>query len=687
MKHLRTTAQVAAPVNPGVTNTHTTPTVAPASAATHNTSSAAPKTKPKPKKKRPVRSVSPGISDAERERKRRAKGKGRAEERDILLDHQLEELDSPTERFEWLYAALLQRDTEDYRPLGLTLHELETRWNTGMPAIRYQVKQPTFNSPSGAGEHENSEPALVKDVSLPDAQTSSQTRTRRFPRNVSQGVASYVSSTLDAPPTPDHVLRYPPTRDATPLLAGSNVAIENVQQHGGTARTVSPATLGRPPYRFCVTPVPQPRFDPFQHWFRLQKQTSTGRSAGKSTSAHPPSARPPLAHPPPARPPSARPPSARPSSARPISAHPSPPPFPSPRPPLAVPDREPTQSSHRAPSANEPRAAQAEQATIQAQHLHVPHHAPSGPIPLCPLIPDPPLEEEHRPAQENRGAHADDDGNIPLLIPRGTMKQRAQLRKFPTRVQPLVAAFEERMLVRGITEHGFADVAPAHTQPNDAGEVFVGHIFDIWAIQEWAEVNRLGRPGLEPLELYADDFITFLAVQATYNLEDGTTDELNARKDVAKLLDDAFHSPNLRYPDKYQYHHRIIWNSIRRSHFYNRQSIGYRYAKKFLPIPLPTIALHTTVIHFIISLFSTGVFKTERMDASRQLRYFEYYLENLNDAIQPQNKYKKRTTTLVNEMFDFCYRPTRPTGPTRRERVYESDSEDEYITSISIPPG
>ncbi|KAG8768148.1 hypothetical protein FRC12_005746 [Ceratobasidium sp. 428] len=83
----------------------------------------------------------------------------------------------------------------------------------------------------------------------------------------------------------------------------------------------------------------------------------------------------------------------------------------------------------------------------------------------------------------------------------------------------------------------------------------------------------------------------------------------------------------------------------------------------------------------------------EKMDANKQKLYFEYYLDSLLDAMrevddnnQPVMSYRKRTTTLVNKWFEYCYKPKPSNLPPKKRtrRVYEPDDEEAYITSIAV---
>ncbi|QRV89131.1 hypothetical protein RhiJN_17149 [Ceratobasidium sp. AG-Ba] len=280
-----------------------------------------------------------------------------------------------------------------------------------------------------------------------------------------------------------------------------------------------------------------------------------------------------------------------------------------------------------------------------------------------------------------------------------TKRQQAQLRKFG-KFQPFVARLAERILIRAIAEHGYADLVSAFTEPDEAGEVLhAGTLFDCWAWEEWKEVNLELRPNRPVVPLCAEYKIfarrvftqlrntikakIFAAVLLCFNLLPGLVDPVEVKENVRNLLDDAFHSPNLQYPDKYPFHHPVIALSIRMAHFGRiGKSIGFQYANKLGPIPLPTIALHTTIIHHIISLFGDGEQKDNALHADHQAEYFEYYLDYLEEASSP-SKYKTRMTNLTNNMFNFCYSRAlnnRPKMEGKNGRVYESDSEEEYVS-------
>ncbi|KAG8714426.1 hypothetical protein FRC09_017656 [Ceratobasidium sp. 395] len=656
---LRTTAKVAAPP--------TGDTVPPAASPLENDASSSP-AHPPPKKKRaqrakpkplpvPSASQSPVASDTERERRRREKGKGKANDDDILLSKYIDE-----DKFNWLYAALRQRETKDYRPFGLTLGQLEACWKTGLPPRMFQIdERPAASMEYGA------------DFNL----------------------------ALTSGATPDLSITQPPPVAGSRSCTSRTVANLEVSKPGAPINDGSKSKSSCQPrsglriherLSWAVSPVPQPKRDIFRHF-----QPNQGVDGGQFVQA------------PPVRPNSEQPPS--------ISKTLS------------------NQTPQRPPPATAQTVPQSKWNLIGSSRASGPVRAPSAPMAPLPVRPriDPeqrvsntseieevPDEEPARPLDDNNQEIDDEDapnnngnrGNRTVTYE--TKKERSQLRNFPTEVQPLASLLRERILVRAITEHGFADVVPAHTYPDANGKVLhAGTLFDGWVLEEWPKVNNIMRPGEPPLELYAEykqyavgaftrlrheirkDI--FCLVQQTYHLLPGIVGELELRNHVKGLLDDAFHSPALKYPDGYQFHHEIILISIHRAHFHHvERSIGYRYAKRFLPIPLPTIALHTTIIHHIISLFITGRFILEKMNADKQKCYFEYYLDSLLHAMrevdennQPVMSYRKRTTTLVNKWFEYCYQPKQSILPPKKRtrRVYESDDEEAYVTSIAVADG
>ncbi|KAG8752210.1 hypothetical protein FRC12_012083 [Ceratobasidium sp. 428] len=128
-----------------------------------------------------------------------------------------------------------------------------------------------------------------------------------------------------------------------------------------------------------------------------------------------------------------------------------------------------------------------------------------------PEVQEAPGEEHARPLGDNDQEADDEDvphrnGDRDYRARPGilyeTKRERAQLRNFPAEVQPLASLLRERILVRAITEHGFADAVPAHTYPDANGRVLhAGTLFDGWVIEEWPKVNNIARPGQPPLEL------------------------------------------------------------------------------------------------------------------------------------------------------------------------------------------
>ncbi|QRV97094.1 hypothetical protein RhiJN_25113 [Ceratobasidium sp. AG-Ba] len=595
--------------------------------------------------------LSPNPSESVRISRRR-KGKKKSTEKDSILDYALEDLTTDGDRMEWYYAALFLLEKKDFQSRYFTLEQLEAAYIVARASDGPSIQLEPL--PGDETSNQGSMPDQSPDLS-PEITTKSQTE-----------MSPQTTRTTATPR-----LQYPPSRDPSPANRPTEDPTETEQID--TAHEWMPIT--RPSDPHSSRPAEQVESRPPSRsaaHLLFQPSTESLSVQGGATDQR----------------------SMTPESRIPQQEGEA--------------EVEETESEHNEPRHNK-------QDLYEEPDSEDIHEQPQRDIriggeeefdeELDQAEGDANTGEEDENITEEEADEQNDDQQTNTYLSRATCsryetkRQRAQLRKFG-KFQPLVARLAERVMIRAIAEHGYADLVSAFTEPDEEGEVLhAGTLFDCWAWEEWREVNSELRPNqpIAPLcaeyKIFARRVFTqlrnsikakiFAAVLLCYNLLPGLVDPAEVKDTVRELLDDAFHSPNLQYPDKYPFHHPVIALSIRTAHFGKvGKSIGFQYANELGPIPLPTIALHTTIIHHIISLFGDGEQKDNALHAEHQAEYFEYYLDYLEEASSP-SKYRACMTSLTNNMFNFCYSRAlnnRPKMEGRNGRVYESDSEEEYIS-------
>ncbi|QRW09682.1 hypothetical protein RhiLY_08681 [Ceratobasidium sp. AG-Ba] len=631
-----------------------------------------------------LRPDTPNLSDNQNmNEKRRKKGKGKSTGEESILDYALEDLTTDDDKVKWYLAAILKLKDEDWSERYLSLEQLEALYvvATG-PSDQSIAFDPPPKLPLSTSESTKKPNAKGIQSSSELVSKPKQIPAQEATRSVSLPKLLYpptednsCTSPLDETTTTQFEQWTPPDNDSSDRELAPQASYRRNPEEPGSKR----------PLRFAVTPVPQPKRPLFQ-MYRPEVTSSDRNSRPYYVVSHPAVFESPH-----------RAATSPEEANRPIPV--------GPLKPLPLLPQNGYSSrpghTHALPAVSEIQASPNRQLSLDAEHLSEAQENSNethGSI----------QEDEDEigtDAEENTDAgHEDNEEDVNnqqglTYLQRTawsryeTMQQRAQLRKFGES-KPLVANLAERILVRAITQNGYADLIDASTEPDEEGDVRAGTLFDKWALEEWPIVNRELRPGLPEVPLYEEyrSFVRrvftqlrntiknkiFAAVLVCYNLLPGLTDPADVKETVAQLLDEAFHSPNLRYPDKYQFYHPIIAVSIRGAHFDQAgRSIGFHYPEEFGPIPLPTIALHTTIIHHIITRFADGTQNTQSLDADNQLQYFEHFLEALQEAAD--GHYKNRMSTLVNTMYEFC-RMRSAIGT--QGRVYESDSDEGYVSPL-----
>ncbi|KAG8717835.1 hypothetical protein FRC09_013602 [Ceratobasidium sp. 395] len=635
---------------------------------------------------------------------------GEGADDDILLNTPYPDLVSERYRVRWLLLNLKRREGKDFGPLDLPRAALEACWNSRLPPTEFKVKS---DNEGQADDDDNN------------------------------------------PDSDDH---HHDTRPQSKTAGPSNVAsvgLPNIPPNGATVsqpaeKHTSNSESGFKGFRFAgYTPVPQTK-----HWSKWasqptqQRTTKTVKSKGKER-AHSLQFR----HYSPPVPPTQGP-SHQQSSPAPIPEILSP-----------APERQQEQDEdlegNRQPSPaprGHQKPAPAQRRLLPARPLPTLPHIPSGalqrarrqhviPAALQPLLqqgnqrgnsPGSNNEpnngqrrggseeaEEVQQRERNHGGRGeeegqgggeddgegngeDDEDEEEDGASGETLRDRAQLRRFGE-ARPVVLLAAEKIRLRAITEHPYADLVEAITEPDEDGLVYsAGTLYDVWLAKAWNDANTEVRPNEQPFVLH-EEYRVYIRrkftqlrntikskalpmVEGTYQLGMNiykTPKQLC--KKVDNLLDDGFHSPNHKYPDRYMYCHPIIGLSICANHFDNkRNSLGYKYPNEFWRkgkgIPLPCVALHLTMLQFCISLYRDGQKHIRHLKAEEQVEYYDYYLKGLKHALKHT---PKRINGMQREVFDISYHPG--PGPTMkrksiRGRVYEPDSEDEFISTRFAGP-